>query len=110
MKKRYLVKIEFDCNDGDYVTGLQVITDKEKEIIERNFDKEISFGSCDFGENTCAVIDCVTIEEITEEQYLVLKNLDLLEFGEGNSMWYKYLDTAEEWKDPDEDDDDNDED
>jgi hypothetical protein len=99
------MKIDFDCNDGDCVYGLQVINERTKEIIDRNLKKEVIFGSCVFGENTNSVENCVDITEITDTQYLVLKELNLLEFGEGGMSWINDLDDAEEWEDPDSDDD-----
>lgn len=80
--QRYLAKIQFDCNDGDYVYGLKVLTEDEAAAVKRNSHKNISFGSCDFGENEDTVSGCVSIRPISEEEYNALKSLNLLEFGE----------------------------
>ena len=101
--KKYLVKICFDCNDGDDVFGLQVIDENTKEIIDRNLTKEVRFGSCNFGENSCALQDCIDVEEITEMQFKVFEELNLLNFGEGDNYWIKYLDSAAEYAYDDED-------
>ena len=65
--EKYLVKIAFDCNDSDYVYGLTVVDKDEKKIIDRNLSKSVSFGSYDFGGNECALRDCISIKQITEE-------------------------------------------
>jgi hypothetical protein len=101
--KNYLVKIDFDCNDADYVYGLQVINEEQKEIIKRNLDKAISFGSYDFGEAECAVGQCISIEELNENQFKVLEELGLLNFGEGSDYWIDSLDDAEVFESEDED-------
>ena len=103
--KNYLVKIEFDCNDGDYVYGLQVIDEREKEIIDRNLNKSVSFGNYDWHDgNECRLDDCITIEEITDAQKDVLASMMLLGFGE--DLYIEDLDDYEVWKDYDDDDDD----
>lgn len=80
--QRYLAKIEFDCNDADYVYGLNVLTEEEAQLVRDNSKKLVSFGSCDFGEREAGLGDCVRLKPITEEEYNVLKNLGLLKFGE----------------------------
>ena len=90
--EKYLVKIAFDCNDSDYVYGLTVVDKDEKKIIDRNLSKSVSFGSYDFGGNECALRDCISIKQITEDEFNVLEKLNLLNFGEGNNFNINYLD------------------
>lgn len=95
--KKYLVKIQFDCNDADYVYGLQVIDENQKKIIEKNNNKKVSFGPYDFSQgHKVSVKNCISIEEIDENEFNVLKKLDLLTFGEGNSYWIKEILNEEE--------------
>lgn len=79
---RFLAKITFDCNDGDDVYGLQVITEAEAEMVRRNSDKQISFGSCDWGENKENVGSCIRLQSITDDEYNTLVRLGLDRFGE----------------------------
>lgn len=79
---RFLAKITFDCNDGDDVYGLQVITEAEAEMVRRNSHKQISFGSCDWGENEESVGSCIQLQPISEEEYNMLLRLGLDRFGE----------------------------
>lgn len=79
---RFLAKITFDCNDGDDVYGLQVITEAEAEMVRRNSHKQISFGSGDWGENAESVGSCIRLQPISDEEYNVLKKLGLDRFGE----------------------------
>ena len=102
--KHYLVKIEFDCNDGDYVYGLQVIDELQKEIIDRNLNKSVSFGNYDWhgGNSDRRLDECIEIEEITDAQKDALASMMLLEFGEYIEI--EDLDDYEVWKDYDDDD------
>ena len=94
--KNYLVTIEFDCNDADYVYGLQVINEEQKAIIDRNLNKEMSFGSYDFGGGkTCTLANCISIQEINDNDVQVLTKLKLLNFGEGKQWWINDLDEAD---------------
>lgn len=79
---RFLAKIRFDCNDGDDVYGLQVITEAEAEMVRRNSHKQISFGSGDWGENEESVGSCIQLQPISEEEYNMLLRLGLDRFGE----------------------------
>ena len=79
---RFLAKIRFDCNDGDDVYGLQIITEAEAEMVRRNSNKQISFGSCDWGENKECVGSCIRLQSITDDEYNVLVRLGLDRFGE----------------------------
>lgn len=80
---KYLAKIEFDCNDADYVYGCKVISKKQRDVLEANDDYTVNFGSCDFGDNESTISECISIKKITEEEYLILKKLGLDDFGEG---------------------------
>ena len=83
MSKKYLLKLEFDCNDADYVYGCKIISEKDKEIIKANGNKLVSFGSCDFGENEQTADETFSLIEITSEEEKMLKRLGLHNFGEG---------------------------
>jgi hypothetical protein len=103
MEQRYLLKIQFDCNDADYIYGLQVIDQKQKDLIDRNLDREVGFGPYDFsGGHERPLKYSIKITEITDEDYVFFKKHGLLEFGEGNNYWLEYLEEEEEF---DEDDD-----
>lgn len=94
---KYLVKIQFDCNDADYVYGLKVINQEEKDLIDKNLDKEVSFGTYEFrGDNTRPLKNCIKIMILNDDEYDVLKNLDLLEFGEGRRFYPEELAYNEE--------------
>lgn len=94
--QKYLLTIEFDCNDADYVYGTQIITQEQKDIIDRNQNKLISFGSYDFGGAENTVCNCVSVEPITEEEEMVLTKFGFNAFGEGNGFWIENLDSAKE--------------
>ena len=80
---KYLVKIQFDTNEGDYVYGSKVITETDKKIIEDNPNKLVNFGSCDWSENQDTIESTFNdIIEISEEEYAILKKLGLDNFGE----------------------------
>lgn len=102
--KKYLAKIQFDCNDSDYVYGVHVIDESTKDIIEKNARKKVRFGSCDFGENSCRLEDAVFVQEITEEEAAVLAKLGLRDFGESLKLWFD----SEDEEDEEEEEDDND--
>lgn len=109
--KHYLVKIEFDTNDSDYVYGLNVINEYEKEIIDRNRNKAVSFGCSDWGGNECRLGDCIFVTEITEKEYKVLEKLGLLNFGEGGfGEWIAQLDVAPVYNGEDGEEDEDEED
>ena len=100
---KYLVKISFDTNDGDYVYGSKVITESDKKIIEDNPTKLVNFGSCDWGEHQDTIENTFDdITEISEEEYEVLKKLGLDNFGELQS-WDaievpEYEDSVQDYK------------
>lgn len=99
---KYLLKIEFDCNDADYVYGCQIIDEEMREIIDENGDKEVSFGSYDFSAGNNRTIDeCMSYTEISDEQAAVLVKLGLDSFGE---TWDGSFDEPED-EDEDFDDD-----
>lgn len=84
--KHYLIKLCFDTNDGDYVYGSKIITQKEKKIIDDNPNKLVSFGSCDWGEQEEIVSSAFDdIIELTEEEVGILRKLGLDDFGELSS-------------------------
>lgn len=94
---KYLVKIQFDCNDADYVYGLKVINQEEKDLIDKNLNEEVRFGAYDFsGGNTRLLKDCMRVYSISGDEYDVLKRLDLLEFGEGHRFYPEELGYNEE--------------
>lgn len=109
--KRFLSKIIFDCNDGDDVYGLQVITEVEAEIVRRNSHKQISFGSGDWGENTESIGSCIKLQLISEEEYNMLVKLGLDRFGEyfyPGELDSMSIDGEDEYEGDDEGDDDDD--
>ena len=85
MKKKYLVKIKFDCNDAAYVYGLLVIDENDLKEL-KNKKRKITLGRDDFGGAERKIEDCLEIEEISHDDVAVLKRLGLLSFGEGEML------------------------
>jgi hypothetical protein len=88
--QKYLLYISFDTNDGDYVYGTQIITEKEKEIIDRNDNKEVNFGSFNY-DLTRKLHRCIDIKPITESEAEILTKFGFENFGEGNDYWIEEL-------------------
>ena len=102
----WLLKIEFDCNDGDEVYGLKLITDEEKEIIENNPGKMICLGAYIFGDTARRVDESLTIEYISDNDAEVLKRLGLDEFGEAHRLCIDEIPDLEDEDSEDEDEED----
>ena len=108
--KYYLIETEADYADEFYVRGMCVLTEKEFEELNNTFSKylererkrkekvknkevlvplyyaeyEFYFGTNEFlsFESVEEIRDTYEIKEISEEQYKILKELNLLNFGE----------------------------
>lgn len=76
--KKYLIKWRADENDADYQYGLAVVDEDFLNKMIAHDGIEISVGY--YAERELG--DCYSYEEITEEQYKVLKELGLDQFGE----------------------------
>ncbi len=101
---KYLLKIQFDCNDADYVYGCQIIDEKLKKIIDENGDKLVSFGSYDFGDAERTIDESMTYIKITDKEAEVIKRLGLVEFGEN---WNGEFQDSEEDEEDEEEEDNN---
>lgn len=101
---KYLLKIEFDCNDADYVYGCQIIDEKLKKTIDENGNRLVMFGAYDFsGGNERAINDCMEYVKITDEESATLKKFGLHKFGE---QWDgEFGDEESDDEDIDDDDD-----
>lgn len=105
---KVLVKFKYDMNDADYIYGIHVMDKEEWNKVEQNW-KDVG-GLCVFDRDDCTtrsykqIMKHTEVLDITDQEYDVLKKLDLIDFG-------KYLPEADKDEfDEDEFDDEEDED
>lgn len=81
-EQKYLVKIEFDCNDADYIYGCGIVDQKVIDFLESHQNLKINLGG-DLSQDVMRKIsECITYEKINEKEEKVLTKLGLDNFGE----------------------------
>lgn len=114
----YMLTWQANWADEMNVNGFIILNEKEYEKFIENSKKasksrnsfEIGVGSNEdiYYENIDELFDSIFIEKITEEEYEVFKNHDLISFGETRGIEIILYDEGKDYWDYNEDDYDND--